>query len=60
LRREEKILKTSCEKQAVIMMAVCAALWSTVGMLIKLISWHWMVICGIRSLLSAVVVFMKY
>ncbi|MCI1952767.1 MAG: hypothetical protein LKJ50_08310 [Clostridiales bacterium] len=53
-------MKTSCEKQAVIMMAVCAALWSTVGMLIKLISWHWMVICGIRSLLSAVVVFMKY
>ncbi|CAB1246501.1 MAG: hypothetical protein SOH93_07160 [Oscillospiraceae bacterium] len=43
-------MKTSCEKQAVIMMAVCAALWSTAGILIKLISWHSMVICGLRSL----------
>lgn len=51
-------MKTSREKQAVLMMAVCAALWSTAGIFIKLIPWHSMVICGLRSLLSAAVVFL--
>ncbi len=41
------------EKKAVLQMALCAIMWSTAGILIKLIPWHGMVISGARSLVAA-------
>ena len=35
------------------MMAICALLWSTGGIFIKLISWSPLLIAGARSLISA-------
>lgn len=47
---------TKSEKQAIVLMAICASLWSIAGIFIKLIPWNPMVIAGFRSLISAVVV----
>lgn len=41
---------------AITQMLICAALWSTAGIFIKLIPWNPFVISGIRSFFSAVVV----
>lgn len=41
------------KQTAMFLMAVCAVLWSTGGILIKLISWNPLLIAGARSLISA-------
>ena len=38
---------------AMFMMAICALLWSTGGIFIKLISWSPLMIAGVRSLIAA-------
>jgi drug/metabolite transporter (DMT)-like permease len=48
--------------QAIFYMILCAALWSTAGIFIKVLPWHPLVIAGLRSLISAIVfiVYMRY
>jgi drug/metabolite transporter (DMT)-like permease len=41
---------------AIAQMLICAALWSTAGIFIKMIPWNPFVISGIRSLISTIVV----
>lgn len=49
-------MSTSTEKRnAMIMMATCAILWSTAGIFIKFISWNPLLIAGARSFISAIV-----
>ena len=43
--------------KGMLMMVVCATLWSTAGIFIKLIEWNPFVISGTRGLISAAVVF---
>ena len=43
------------EKKAMLMMVICACLWSIGGILIKWISWNSFLIAGGRSLISALV-----
>ncbi|MDF2631556.1 MAG: family transporter [Caproiciproducens sp.] len=47
---------TKSEKQAILLMVICASLWSIAGIFIKLIPWNPLVIAGFRSLISAFVV----
>lgn len=49
-------------KKAMILMAVCAVMWSMGGIFIKLISWSPLLIAGGRSIISAGVIalYMKY
>ncbi|MEG0875797.1 MAG: DMT family transporter [Oscillospiraceae bacterium] len=44
------------KRKAIIQMLVCATMWSTGGIFIKLIPWNPMAIAGWRSLIAAVVV----
>jgi drug/metabolite transporter (DMT)-like permease len=44
------------QKNAIMLMAACAGLWSIAGIFIKLIPWNALVIAGFRSLIAAVVV----
>ena len=46
----------NAKNKAMVMMAICAILWSIGGIFIKLISWHPLLIAGGRSLLAAAVV----
>jgi drug/metabolite transporter (DMT)-like permease len=49
-------MSTPREKNnAMIMMAVCAILWSTAGIFIKYISWNPLIIAGGRSLISGLI-----
>lgn len=41
------------KRRAMLFMAICALLWSTGGIFIKLISWSPLMIAGVRSLISA-------
>lgn len=43
-------------KKAMLLMALCAFLWSIGGLLVKLLPWHPLVICGLRSLIAAVII----
>ncbi len=43
----------STERRAILLMAICASLWSIAGIFIKLIPWHPLTIAGARSLLAA-------
>ena len=43
----------SIERRAILLMAICASLWSIAGIFIKLIPWHPLTIAGARSLLAA-------
>lgn len=43
------------KRNAMIMMAVCAILWSTAGLFIKFISWNPLIIAGGRSLISGAI-----
>lgn len=53
------LLSTEQEKKtAVLQMCICAFLWSTGGIFIKLIPWSPFAIAGMRSLISAAVVFL--
>ena len=45
----------SAKNKAMMLMAICAVLWSLGGIFIKLISWHPLLIAGGRSLLAAAV-----
>lgn len=49
------------QREAMLMMALCAILWSISGIFIKWISWHPLQIAGGRSILSGLVLlaFMK-
>ncbi|MEG1165612.1 MAG: DMT family transporter, partial [Oscillospiraceae bacterium] len=44
------------KRKAIIQMLICATMWSTGGIFIKLIPWNPMVIAGLRSLIAACVV----
>ncbi len=44
------------KNKAILQMLICAAMWSTGGIFIKLIPWHPMAIAGWRSLIAAAVV----
>ena len=44
------------KKGAMLLMALCAFLWSTGGLLIKLLPWHPAVISGLRSAIAALVI----
>ena len=46
------------QNKAILYMVLCAALWSTSGILIKILPWNPMVIAGTRSIISAVVFFL--
>ena len=46
----------NAKNKAMLLMAICAVLWSIGGIFIKLISWHPLLISGGRSLLAAIVV----
>lgn len=50
------------QRKAMVLMAICAILWSVAGIFIKWISWNPLMIAGSRSLLSAAVLalFMGY
>lgn len=52
----------TAKNRAMLMMAICAALWSISGIFIKLISWSPLLIAGTRSIIAAAVlgVFMLY
>lgn len=41
------------QKKAMLLMCLCAFLWSIGGLFIKLLPWHPAVICGVRSLIAA-------
>ena len=47
--------KTTAKTKAMVMMVICALLWSLGGIFIKLISWHPLLIAGGRSLIAAAV-----
>lgn len=49
------IISKNKKQTAMFLMAVCAVLWSTGGIFIKLISWNALLIAGARSLISAAV-----
>lgn len=55
-------MTSGARRQSVLMMVICSALWSTAGILIKLIPWNSLVISGLRSLLAAgvMVIFMVH
>ena len=40
---------TSAKRNAMLLMALCAIMWSLGGIFIKLISWNPLLICGVRS-----------
>lgn len=44
------------QQTAVVLLCLCAVLWSTAGILIKLVSWNPMAITGVRSAIAALVV----
>ena len=44
-------------KQAMLLMSLCAFMWSIGGLFIKILPWHPMVISGFRSLIAAAVIF---
>lgn len=46
--------KTS--KKGIVYLVTCALLWSTGGVLIKVVPWHPMVIAGLRGLIAAMVI----
>ncbi|MEM1484772.1 EamA family transporter [Oscillospiraceae bacterium PP1C4] len=50
------------EKRAILLMLICASLWSIAGIFIKLIPWNPLVIAGWRSLISSgcVLLFMRF
>lgn len=50
------------KRNAMLLMTICAVMWSMGGIFIKLISWHPLLIAGARSLISAAVLgaFMLY
>ena len=54
-------MKKPSRSLSILLMALCASLWSTAGVLIKLIPWNPLVIAGWRSLIAAgvVLVFMR-
>lgn len=43
----------SSQKKGILSLVICACLWSTGGLFIKLVSWHAMVIGGFRSAIAA-------
>jgi len=43
-------------KKAMLLMCLCAFLWSIGGLFIKLLPWHAAVICGVRSAISAAII----
>jgi drug/metabolite transporter (DMT)-like permease len=49
---------TKQQQNAVVLMVICAGLWSIAGIFIKLIPWNSLVIAGWRSLIAAVVVYL--
>lgn len=46
---------SKAKKNAMLLMVICAVLWSSGGILIKLISWSPLLIAGARSMIAAVV-----
>lgn len=46
------------ERKAVLVMLLCAAMWSIGGIFIKLVPWNALVIAGIRSLIAAAILFL--
>lgn len=53
---------THAQKRAVLLMVMCASLWSIGGIFIKLIPWNGLVIAGWRSLLAGgcVIIYMRF
>lgn len=53
--------ETKNQKKAILLMVICASLWSIAGIFIKLLPWNPLVIAGMRSLIAAcvVVVYLK-
>lgn len=49
------------QKKAMLLMALCAVLWSIGGLFIKLLPWHPAVICAVRSTIAAgiILLYMK-
>jgi len=46
------------QKKAMLLMCLCALLWSIGGLFIKLLPWHPAVIAGVRSAIAAAIVFL--
>ena len=44
------------KNKGILCMVVCALLWSTGGVLIKVVPWHPIIISGIRSLIAAIMI----
>lgn len=44
------------QKKAMLLMCLCAFLWSIGGLFIKLLPWHAIAICGVRSGISAFII----
>ena len=44
------------QKKAMLLMCLCAFLWSIGGLFIKLLPWHPAAICGVRSAISAAII----
>lgn len=44
------------QKKAMLLMCLCAFLWSIGGLFIKLLPWNAAVICGVRSAISALII----
>ena len=54
--KDYKPMSTPKEKHnAMLMMALCAILWSTAGIFIKFIPWNPLIIAGVRSLISGII-----
>ena len=46
---------TSAKRNSMLLMALCAIMWSLGGIFIKLISWNPLLICGVRSVIAALI-----
>ena len=46
---------TSAKRNSMLLMALCASMWSIGGIFIKLISWNPFLITGVRSVISALI-----
>jgi drug/metabolite transporter (DMT)-like permease len=56
-RKESGIPMQSTQTKGLLYVLICGLLWSTAGVLIKLLPWHSLVIAALRSLLAIVVLY---
>jgi drug/metabolite transporter (DMT)-like permease len=53
---EASLAKDAARGRAIAAVALCALLWSTAGLFIKIVSWNPLAIAGVRSLIGGIVI----